>query len=52
LTGRGLGRVYLLEDDYRLAMAEAELAWLRSLLRSFDDGMLDDDHWYAHHARE
>lgn len=52
LTGRGLGRVYLLEDDYRLAMAEAELGWLRSLLRSFDDGMLDDDHWYAYHARE
>jgi hypothetical protein len=52
LARRGLGRVYDLEDEYRLAMVEAELAWLRSLLAEFETGALDDDHWRGHHAGE
>jgi DNA-binding PadR family transcriptional regulator len=51
LARRGLGRVYVLEDDYRLAMVEAELAWVRSVLGELDSGALDDDHWRAHHDR-
>ncbi len=51
LARRGLGRVYVLEDEYRLAMVEAELAWVRSVLGEFDAGALDDDHWRARHAR-
>lgn len=51
LARRGLGRVYVLEDDYRLTMVEAELAWVRSVLGELDAGALDDDHWRAHHAR-
>jgi DNA-binding PadR family transcriptional regulator len=50
LARRGLGRVYVLEDEYRLAMVEAELAWVRSVLTEFETGALDDDHWRAHHA--
>lgn len=52
LAAHGLGRVYVLEDGYRLAMVEAELEWVRSVLGEFDAGTLDDDHWRTHHARE
>jgi DNA-binding PadR family transcriptional regulator len=51
LARRGLGRVYVLEEDYRLAMVEAELAWVRSVLAQLDAGALDDGHWRAHHGR-
>jgi DNA-binding PadR family transcriptional regulator len=50
LAGRGLGRVYVLEDEYRLSMVEAELAWVRSVLDEVEAGELSDDHWSAHHA--
>lgn len=50
LARRGLGRVYVLEDDYRLAMVEAELAWVRSVLGELDTGTLDDAQWRAHHG--
>jgi DNA-binding PadR family transcriptional regulator len=52
LARHGLGRVYLLEDEYRLAMVQAELGWVRSVLAEFETGALDDDHWHAHHAGE
>jgi DNA-binding PadR family transcriptional regulator len=45
LARRGLGRVYVLEDEYRLSMVEAELAWVRSVLVDFEAGELSDDHW-------
>jgi hypothetical protein len=35
--------VYVLEDEYRLAMVEAELAWVRSVLAEFEAGALDDE---------
>jgi DNA-binding PadR family transcriptional regulator len=50
LARHGLSRVYVLEDDYRLALVEAEAAWVRSVLGEFETGALDDDHWRAHHA--
>ena len=50
LARRGLGRVYVLEDEYRLSMVEAELAWVRSVLDEFEAGDLSDDHWNAHRA--
>lgn len=49
LARRGLGRVYVLEDEYRLAMAEAELRWVRAVLDEFATGGLDDEHWLARH---
>jgi DNA-binding PadR family transcriptional regulator len=50
LARRGLGHVYVLEDGYRLAMVEAELAWVRGELDEFESGALDDDHWQALHT--
>jgi DNA-binding PadR family transcriptional regulator len=51
LAGRDLGRVYLLEDEYRLSMIEAELAWVQSVLDEFEAGELYDDHWSRHPGR-
>jgi DNA-binding PadR family transcriptional regulator len=34
----GLPRLFLLEAEYHLAMRDAELAWVRRLVREFEDG--------------
>jgi len=38
-----LPRLFALEDEYKLAMVEAELAWVRSLLDDIDSGTLTWD---------
>ncbi|MDX6335464.1 MAG: hypothetical protein QOG05_2804 [Streptosporangiaceae bacterium] len=44
-----LPRLFLLENEYHLAVEEAELAWVRSLLRELQEGsfplMKEWDHW-------
>jgi len=44
-----LPRLFLLENEYHLAVQEAELAWVRSLVRELRDGsfplMKEWDHW-------
>jgi hypothetical protein len=44
-----LPRLFLLENEYQLAIREAELAWVRGLLRELRDGsfplMKEWDHW-------
>jgi len=38
----GLPRLFLIEDEYRVAMLRAEIDWLRRLVADLDDGGL---HW-------
>ena len=44
-----LPRLFLLENEYHLAVQEAELAWVRGLVRELQDGsfplMKEWDHW-------
>jgi DNA-binding PadR family transcriptional regulator len=44
-----LPRLFLLENEYHLAVQEAELAWVRDLVRELQDGsfplMKEWDHW-------
>ncbi|HEY5352442.1 MAG TPA: PadR family transcriptional regulator [Streptosporangiaceae bacterium] len=44
-----LPRLFLIENEYHLAIGEAELAWVRSLVRELQDGsfplMKEWDHW-------
>jgi DNA-binding PadR family transcriptional regulator len=39
-TAAGLPRLFLLEDEYRNAMTEAELAWLETVIGDLKDGEL------------
>ncbi len=44
-------RPFLVEVEYKLAMAEAEAAWIRSLLTELVDGTMPGlDLWRAYHA--
>lgn len=45
-------RVFLVEDEYVIAMKEAELAWVNGLVAGITDGTLDGiDGWREHYAR-
>lgn len=45
-----VARVFLVEDEYQLAMREAELVWVRSLVKDIEDGSLPGmDDWRRHH---
>ncbi len=47
---RGLLRIHLIENEYQLAMREAELAWTRSLIDEITSGALGDiAAWAAMH---
>ena len=42
----GLPRLFLLEEDYRRAVLQAELAWMRAVSNDIDGGRLSwDDDW-------
>lgn len=44
----GLPHLFLLDDEYRLAMLDAELSWLDALLEEFERGELDwSEAWIA-----
>jgi hypothetical protein len=45
----GLPRLFLLEEEYRLAMLEAELAWIRGVLADLRSGRLS---WSEEWLRE
>jgi DNA-binding PadR family transcriptional regulator len=49
-TARGVAELFLVEDDYRLALYRAELDWLRSLVAALRDGTLGGvDGWRRFH---
>jgi DNA-binding PadR family transcriptional regulator len=48
--GSPLRRIYQVEDEYELALKEAELEWIRKLIREISDGSLDGvDEWRRFH---
>jgi hypothetical protein len=50
-TAQGVQRVFLVEVEYSLAMAEAEAAWVRSLRTELVEGTLSGvAEWRAYHA--
>lgn len=50
LEGADVPRLFLVEDEYDLATAEAEAAWVRSLLAELDDGTFPGlAEWRAFH---
>ena len=50
-TRPGVARIHLVEDDYELAMKEAELDWVRKLIQGISDRSIDGvDYWREHHA--
>lgn len=50
LANTPVPRIFLVEAEYDLAMREAELAWVRSLLAELTDGSLPGvDAWRAYH---
>ena len=50
LEGADIPRLFLVEDEYDLAAAEAEAAWVRSLLAELDDGTFPGlAEWRAFH---
>ena len=50
-TAQGLPRVFLVETEYAVAMAEAEAAWVRSLRAELVEGTLSGvAEWRAYHA--
>jgi len=43
---QGLPRLFLLEDDFMAHLLEAELDWIRRLIKDIESGALDGlDHW-------
>lgn len=50
-TAKQVARVFLIEEEFALALREAELAWLRGLLREIADGTLEGvREWRQYHA--
>ena len=50
-AAKHVARVFLIEEEFALALREAELTWLRGLLREIDDGTLDGvAQWRQFHA--
>jgi len=50
-AAKQVARVFLIEEEFALALREAELTWLRGLLREIDDGTLDGvAQWRQFHA--
>lgn len=46
-------RLFLLEEEYELAVRDAEVAWVRSLLAEFEDGSFPDlAQWQAINAQQ
>jgi DNA-binding PadR family transcriptional regulator len=50
-AARHVARVFLIEEEYALALREAELTWVRGLLKEIADGTLDGvAEWRQFHA--
>jgi DNA-binding PadR family transcriptional regulator len=48
---RGLSRLFLIESEHELVLREAELRWVRELVREIQDGRLGGmDEWESFHA--
>ncbi len=48
---RGLPRLFLIESEHELVLREAELAWVRKLVREIQDGTLDGlSRWRSFYA--
>jgi len=48
--GQGVPRLFLVESEYDLAIREAEVAWVRSLIEELDSGSFPDlEMWQAAH---
>ena len=48
---QGLPRLFLVESEHELILREAELSWVRGLVREIEDGTLDGlEQWEAFHA--
>ena len=48
---QGLSRLFLVESEHELILREAELSWVRGLLREIEDGTLDGlKQWEALHS--
>ena len=48
--GQGLARLFLVEEEHELVLREAELSWVRGLVREIRDGTLGGLHgWEAFH---
>jgi hypothetical protein len=41
LMHRGLARIFLIEEEHRLVLAEAEMEWVRDLAGEISNGTLD-----------
>jgi hypothetical protein len=49
----GIPRLFSIENEYWLALREAELAWVTATLSEFKDGSFDGlDQWHSFHADE
>jgi DNA-binding PadR family transcriptional regulator len=48
---RGLPRMFLIEEEHRLVLAEAEMEWVRDLAREISEGTLDGiEQWRSFHG--
>ncbi|GIJ65449.1 PadR family transcriptional regulator [Virgisporangium ochraceum] len=49
---RSVPRIFLIEVEFKVAMAEAEAAWVRSIVAEMVDGTMPDmDLWRSYHAK-
>ena len=49
---QGLARIHLVEEEHRLVLLEAELEWVRELVREIGEGTLDGvEEWKTFHER-
>jgi DNA-binding PadR family transcriptional regulator len=49
--GQGLARLFLVEDEHELVLREAELGWVRGLVREIGDGTFEGlGEWEAFHS--
>jgi DNA-binding PadR family transcriptional regulator len=47
---RGLPRIFLIEEEHRLVLAQAEMDWVRDLAREISEGTLDGiEQWKSFH---
>jgi DNA-binding PadR family transcriptional regulator len=51
VMAQGLPRLFLVEDEHELVLREAELSWVRGLVREIEDGAFEGlDEWEAFHS--
>lgn len=49
-VGQGLARLFLVEEEHELVLREAELSWVRGLVREIEGGTLEGlEEWAAFH---